>query len=64
MLPRESQSLAFDFVTIEGSHIELPVGSRVQLDIISLESSGSLVARDRWNEYLEVAPPISPYGRK
>jgi hypothetical protein len=38
ILPKESISVKFDFITKENAHIDLPLASTVKLDIISLQS--------------------------
>ncbi len=39
MKPGEAQAVAFDFITRENEHIELPAQSQITLEIIRLESS-------------------------
>lgn len=62
--PNESTSIGIDFITRENAHIELPTDARVTLDIVSLQSSGVIIPRDLWGEYIEIGPTESAYGEK
>lgn len=61
LTPSESIAVKFDFITPDNSHIELPLGTTVGLEIVSLQSSGKTVDSQEFQKYLEIAPSQSPY---
>ncbi len=57
----ESIAISFDFITRDNEHIELPLGSTIQLERIQMNSDGNGVSSDAMDNYLEVSPKMSPY---
>lgn len=58
----ESSTVEYDFITKDNAHIELPIGSTVKLEIITLESQGKTISPTSATGYLEIAPAQSPYS--